>query len=121
MLKSRKSWRIFLGVLAVADREKYVCRMIGVFAVVVLLLRVSDFFGGTFCFLFFYFWLCVSLISKLASDIILLQRLSVIGIILVLIYIPFIKKNELLRLCPGGYICHTSEGDRVKVPDLSMR
>ena len=51
------------------------------------------------CFFFlFVFWLCASVMSRLALDIILLQRLGVIGIILILIYFLYRKKMKM------GYI-----------------
>jgi uncharacterized membrane protein len=46
-------------------------------------------------FLFFHFWLCVSLMSTLALDILLLQSLGVFSIILILIY-SFIKKMHTI-------------------------
>jgi hypothetical protein len=48
--------------------------------------------GTLFSFFFCLFWLCASLISRLALDIMLLQRLDVIGIILILIYFLYRKK-----------------------------
>ena len=49
------------------------------------------------CFFFssYFFWLCASMMSRLALDIMLLQRLGVIGIILILIYYPLSKKSSL--------------------------
>ena len=49
--------------------------------------------GLCFFSLLIFFWLCASVMSRLALDIILLQRLGVIGIILKLIYSPLLKKN----------------------------
>jgi hypothetical protein len=67
-------------------------RIIGVVTTAGVLLRVSDCFdGGSSFFFVFFFWLCASLISRFSQDIKLLQRLGVIGIILVLIY--SLKKN----------------------------
>jgi hypothetical protein len=75
---------------------EYLFRSIGVIAtdgalaVVSLCLLQRGFF-------LFFFCLCVSLMSRLALDIMLLHRLSVIGIILIL-DIPFIEKaTELLH------------------------
>jgi hypothetical protein len=49
--------------------------------------------GSLFSFFFFFsFWLCASLVSRLAPDIMLLQRLGVIGINLILIYSLYRKK-----------------------------
>jgi hypothetical protein len=60
------------------------------------------------CFSFFFllllfFRLCASLISRLALDIILLQRLGVIGIILILIYSLY-RKNLFQLYCAGPSI-----------------
>jgi hypothetical protein len=49
----------------------------------------------SFSFLFMFFRLCASLISKLDLDIMLLQRLIVIDILLVLIYFVYRKKISL--------------------------
>jgi hypothetical protein len=56
---------------------------------------------GLYFLLFIFFWLCASLMSRLTLDIMLLQRLGVIGIILILIYSFYLKKFnvELLNLC----------------------
>jgi hypothetical protein len=46
----------------------------------------------SFPFSFFVFWLCASVMSRLAPDILLLQRLGVICIFLILIYSLYRKK-----------------------------
>jgi hypothetical protein len=48
---------------------------------------------GLYFLLFLFFGLCASLISRLTLDIMLLQRLGVIGIILILIYSLYLKKH----------------------------
>jgi hypothetical protein len=83
---------------------EYLIRSIGVLitccALVVASLRL---FRGDFVFFFvlLFFWLCASLMSRLAQDIMLLQRLGVIGIILVLIYSLYRKKCALRRTADG--------------------
>jgi hypothetical protein len=60
-----------------------------------LLLQVSSYSDRDFVFFsfsFFVFWLCASVMSRLALDILLLQRLSVICIFLILIYSLY-RKN----------------------------
>jgi hypothetical protein len=48
----------------------------------------------SFPFSFFVFWLCAFMMSKLAPDILLLQKLDVISIFLILIYFLYRK------ICP---------------------
>lgn len=48
------------------------------------------------CFMFFFFWLRASLMSRLASNIMLLQRRGVIDIRLILIYSHYRKENTLV-------------------------
>jgi hypothetical protein len=60
--------------------------------VVLLLLLVSDASTGSMFIFILFFWLCAFLMSRLALDIMLLQRLGVFGIILVLIYSLYQKK-----------------------------
>ena len=49
-----------------------------------------------FCYFFVFssYQLCASLMSRLVLDIMLLQRLGVIGIVLILIYSLYQKKNS---------------------------
>jgi hypothetical protein len=60
--------------------------------VVLLLLRVSDYFDGSF--FSFVFRLCASLMPRLDLVIMLLQRLDVTDIILILIYSLYQKKKK---------------------------
>jgi hypothetical protein len=49
--------------------------------------------GFSFLFLFSFFWLCATLMPWLVIDIMLLQRLDVIGMFLILIYYLYQKKS----------------------------
>jgi hypothetical protein len=64
--------------------------------------------GSSFCFAdqygrffsispLFFFWLCAYLMSRLALDIMLLQRLGVIDIFMVLIYSLYQKKKASMQ------------------------
>jgi hypothetical protein len=63
----------------------------------------------SFPFSFFVFWLCASVMSRLAPDIWLLQRLSVICIFSILIYFLYRKKIKELERRWGYHINMTTK------------